>query len=110
MPVVAALCAGAQRILAEPAPLGGALVEETALLARWLATVGTRIVEVSDDWVPGARGRPVDGLGGRGPRLAKLAAEQKYWSCSAARADDYDRLLRPNRPAAARPPRITASA
>lgn len=52
MPVVEALCAAAQTILPLPAPLGGALVEETALIARWLAGPGVRIVRVSspDGW------------------------------------------------------------
>jgi len=44
MPVVDALRVGAQVVLPHPAPLGGALVEETALIARWLAAPGVRIV------------------------------------------------------------------
>ena len=44
MPVVDALRSGAQVVLPQPAPLGGALVEETALVARWLAQPGIRIV------------------------------------------------------------------
>jgi DNA polymerase-3 subunit epsilon len=44
MPVVDAISAAAQAILTEPAPLGGALVEETALIARWLTQPGVRIV------------------------------------------------------------------
>lgn len=44
MPVVEALRSGAQVVLPEPAPLGGALVEETSLIARWLAQPGVRIV------------------------------------------------------------------
>lgn len=44
MPVVDALRAGAQAVLPQPAPLGGALVEETALIARWLSATGVRIV------------------------------------------------------------------
>ncbi len=44
MPVVEALRSGAQVVLPQPAPLGGALVEETALLSRWLAQPGVRIV------------------------------------------------------------------
>ena len=47
MPVVDAIRAGAQVILPQPAPLGGALVEETALIARWLAAPGVRIVRVT---------------------------------------------------------------
>jgi DNA polymerase-3 subunit epsilon len=44
MPVVEALRGGAQVVLPNPAPLGGALVEETSLIARWLAQPGVRIV------------------------------------------------------------------
>ena len=44
MPVVDAACAGAQAVLPAEAPLGGALVEEAALIARWLDTPGVRIV------------------------------------------------------------------
>ncbi len=44
MPVVDALLSGAQVVLPHPAPLGGALVEETSLIARWLAQPGIRIV------------------------------------------------------------------
>lgn len=44
MPVVEVLRAAAQVVLAEPAPLGGALVEEASLIARWLAQPGVRIV------------------------------------------------------------------
>jgi DNA polymerase-3 subunit epsilon len=44
MPVVEALRTGAQVVLPQPAPLGGALVEETSLIARWLAQPGVRIV------------------------------------------------------------------
>jgi DNA polymerase-3 subunit epsilon len=44
MPVVDALCAAAQVVLPGSGPLGGALVEETALIARWLAQPGVRIV------------------------------------------------------------------
>lgn len=44
MPVVDAISAAAQVILPSTAPLGGALVEETALIARWLTQAGMRIV------------------------------------------------------------------
>ena len=44
MPVVDALRTGAQVVLPQPAPLGGALVEETSLIARWLDQPGVRIV------------------------------------------------------------------
>lgn len=48
MPVVDALRGAAQVILPRPAPLGGALVEETALITRWLAMPGVRIVCATD--------------------------------------------------------------
>ena len=44
MPVVDAITVAAQTVLPQAAPLHGALVEETALIARWLATPGVRIV------------------------------------------------------------------
>ena len=76
MPVVDALRAGAQVILPQSAPLGGALVEETALIARWLAAPGVRIVSATTGFAS-----PV---GSAGPwsswaataRSARLAAEQ----------------------------------
>ncbi len=77
MPVVDAVAAGAQTILAAPAPLGGALVEETAVITRWLTAPGVRIVRVSE-------GGWVSPLGSAGPwaawaalaRSARLAGEQ----------------------------------
>jgi DNA polymerase III subunit epsilon len=82
MPVIEAVCAGAQTVLPTAAPLGGALVEETALIARWLGTPGVRIVRAEPGYaVP---------VGSAGPwaawaaaaRSAKLAAEQDLarWS------------------------------
>ncbi|GFG69856.1 hypothetical protein MSEN_15760 [Mycolicibacter senuensis] len=55
MPVVDAITLGAQAVTPEPAPAGGALVEETALIARWLTAPGVRIVRVegtadADGW------------------------------------------------------------
>ena len=47
MPVVDALCSAAQVVLPQPAPLGGALVEETALITRWLSGPGVRIVRTT---------------------------------------------------------------
>jgi DNA polymerase-3 subunit epsilon len=44
MPVVDAISVGAQAVLPTEAPLGGALVEETGLIARWLAQPDVRIV------------------------------------------------------------------
>jgi DNA polymerase-3 subunit epsilon len=80
MPVVDAIHAGAQAILRVAAPLGGALLEETALIARWLAAPGVRIVRVAD---PDATGW-ASPLRSAGPwaawaalaRSARLAAEQ----------------------------------
>ena len=97
MPVVDALSAAAQVILAAPAPLGGALVEETALIARWLAAPGVRIVRVrgSDDaersdeeerrqthgsvdagWASPLRSAGPWAAWAQSARSAKLAAEQ----------------------------------
>ncbi|BBZ04003.1 hypothetical protein MCHIJ_34400 [Mycolicibacterium chitae] len=76
MPVVAALCAGAQTILSEPAPLGGALVEETALIARWLTTPGTRIVRTSQGWTSSRHGAGRLAGWAAAARSARLAAEQ----------------------------------
>ncbi|WP_307786915.1 DEDD exonuclease domain-containing protein [Mycolicibacterium mengxianglii] len=92
MPVVEAVCAGAQTVLRDEAPLGGALVEETALLARWLASPGTRIVRTTDGWAS-----PVHAAGhwaawAAGARSARLAAEQATPS-----RVGYDELLRPVR-------------
>jgi DNA polymerase III subunit epsilon len=80
MPVVDAIHAGAQAILREQAPLGGALVEETALIARWLAAPGVRIVRVfnaaDEGWAS-----PLRAAGGWAAwaalaRSARLASEQ----------------------------------
>jgi DNA polymerase-3 subunit epsilon len=76
MPVVDAICAGAQSILPTPAPLGGALVEETALIARWLSRPGVRVVRAETGYASpvGAAGR----LAGWSAtaRSARVAAEQ----------------------------------
>jgi DNA polymerase III subunit epsilon len=76
MPVVDAICAGAQAILPTSAPLGGALVEETALIARWLAQPGVRIVRAEPGYAS-----PVGSAGGlsawaASARSARVAAEQ----------------------------------
>ena len=47
MPVVDALRSGAQVVLPQSAPLGGALVEETSLIARWLMSPGVRIISAT---------------------------------------------------------------
>lgn len=81
MPVVDAICAAAQTILTAPAPLGGALVEETALIARWLVGPGVRIVRVEsssgDGWAS-----PVGAAGALAPWAALArsarAADRRY--------------------------------
>ena len=72
--------AGAQAILPAPAPLGGALVEETALVARWLATPGVRIVRVADTgfdgWASPLRSAGAWAAWAASARSARLAGEQ----------------------------------
>lgn len=75
IPVVDAVCACAQTVLPEPGPLGGALVEETALLARWLATPGTRIVRTSQGWASPLHGAGKWAAWAAAARSARLAAE-----------------------------------
>ena len=72
MPVVEALRSGAQVVIPQPAPLGGALVEETSLISRWLAQPGIRIVCATESFAS--------------PRLS--AGPWLQWS-SAARAARY---------------------
>lgn len=77
MPVVDAIVAGAQAILHTPAPLGGALVEETALVARWLTTPGVRIVRVAEDgWASPLRSAGAWSAWAAAARSARLASEQ----------------------------------
>jgi DNA polymerase-3 subunit epsilon len=91
MPVVDAIHAGAQAILRVPAPLGGALVEETALIARWLATPGVRIVRVSDHgWTSPLRSAGPWTAWAASARSARLAGEQ------AIRGWDSDLLAEPH--------------
>lgn len=76
LPVVDGLRACAQAVLPASAPLKGALVEETALIARWLAEPGTRIVRCDGGWAS-----PLGAAGGftswaAAARSARLAAEQ----------------------------------
>ncbi|MCA2243016.1 DEDD exonuclease domain-containing protein [Mycobacterium sp. WUMAC-067] len=81
MPVVDAITAGAQAILPAPAPLGGALVEETALIARWLDGPGVRIVRVEGTgdgagWASPLRSAGAWAAWAEAARSARLAAEQ----------------------------------
>jgi DNA polymerase-3 subunit epsilon len=104
MPVVDAICAGAQTILTEPAPLGGALVEETGLIARWLATPGTRIVRTSEGWASPAHAAGRWAAWSATARSARVAAAQ----LTPERGAGYDELLSPARPPAL-PRRLKAS-
>lgn len=77
MPVVDAIVAGAQAILPTPGPLGGALVEETALITRWLTAPGVRIVRVAEDgWASPLRSAGAWSAWAATARSARLAAEQ----------------------------------
>lgn len=77
MPVVDAIAAGAQTVLSSSAPLGGALVEETALIARWLAAPGVRIVRVAGDgWASPLRSAGAWAGWAAAARSARLASEQ----------------------------------
>jgi DNA polymerase-3 subunit epsilon len=82
MPVVDAIHAGAQAILRAAAPLGGAPVEETALIARWLAGPGVRIVRVADPdsqgWASPLRSAGAWAAWAAAARSARLAAEQAW--------------------------------
>jgi DNA polymerase-3 subunit epsilon len=84
IPVVDAITAGAQVILPAPAPLGGALVEETALIARWLAAPGVRIVRVCgvDDagWASPLRSAGAWAAWASLARSARLAGQQDQGS------------------------------
>jgi DNA polymerase-3 subunit epsilon len=82
MPVVEAIEAAAQVILPQPAPLGGALVEETALIARWLAAPGVRIVRTSGEhgWCSPVRSGGPWAEWAAAARSARVAAEQAVTS------------------------------
>lgn len=85
MPVVEAIAAAAQAILPQQAPLGGALVEETALLTRWLTGPGVRIVSCAGGYSSpiGSAARWADWAAAA--RSARLAAAQPD-----TRTDDLD--------------------
>lgn len=76
MPVVDALTAAAQSVLPEAGPLGGALVEETALIARWLAQQGVRIVRADTGYCSPASAAGRWAAWAATARSARLAAEQ----------------------------------
>jgi DNA polymerase-3 subunit epsilon len=82
MPVLEAIEVGAQVVLPEPAPLGGALVEETALIARWLSTPGVRIVRTVGEqgWCSPLRSAGPWAGWAAAARSARVAAEQAVTS------------------------------
>jgi DNA polymerase III subunit epsilon len=96
MPVVDAIHAGAQAILPTAAPLGGALVEETALIARWLLTPGVRIVRVADDvgWASPLRSAGTWAAWAAAARSARLASQQD--PAQAVRGPNSDLLAEPH--------------
>ena len=87
MPVIDAICAGAQAILPSLAPLGGALVEETALIVRWLATPGVRVVRAEPGYAS-----PIGSAG----RLAAWAASARSARLAAEQIQDSDLLSEPH--------------
>jgi DNA polymerase III subunit epsilon len=96
MPVVDAICAGAQAVLPTEAPLGGALVEETALIARWLAQPGVRIVRAEPGWAS-----PVSSAGrwtewASAARSARAAADQSPAHARSRKAEVSDLLTEPH--------------
>jgi DNA polymerase III subunit epsilon len=82
VPVIEAIEAGAQVILPQPAPLSGALVEETALIARWLTAPGVRIVRTSGEqgWCSPLRSAGPWAEWAAAARSARVAAEQAITS------------------------------
>ena len=88
MPVIDAICVGAQAVMPTDAPLGGALVEETGLIARWLAQPGVRIVRADPGYAfpVGSAGRWAGWAASA--RSARTAAEQAI--------DNSDRLREPH--------------
>lgn len=78
LPVVQALTAAAQTVLVEAAPLGGALVEETALIVGWLGAPGVRLVRVDGDhgWLAPRSAAGRWSAWAATARSARLAAEQ----------------------------------
>jgi DNA polymerase III subunit epsilon len=76
MPVIDAICVGAQAVLPTEAPLGGALIEETGLIARWLAQPGVRIVRAEPGWASPAGSAGRWAAWAASARSARMAAEQ----------------------------------
>jgi DNA polymerase III subunit epsilon len=76
MPVIDAICVGAQAVLPTEAPLGGALIEETGLIARWLTQPGVRIVRAEPGWASPAGSAGRWAAWAASARSARMAAEQ----------------------------------
>lgn len=104
IPVIDAICAGAQAVLPESAPSpasgwypqGGALVEETALIARWLHQPGVRIVRAESGYCS-----PLHAAGrwagwAASARSARLAAEQFASDVRSAAPDTSSALREPH--------------
>jgi DNA polymerase-3 subunit epsilon len=87
MPVVDAICAAAQVILPTDAPLGGALIEEAALINRWLSGPDVRIVRASAGYCT-----PVAAAG----RLAQWAAVARSARTAAEQLERSDLLGEPH--------------
>lgn len=87
MPVIDAICVGAQAVLPIDAPLGGALVEETGLIARWLAQPGVRIVRAEPGYAS-----PVGSAG----RWAGWAAMARSARVAAEQLDNSELLREPH--------------
>lgn len=94
LPVIDAIRQGAQAIAPRPAPLAGALVEETELIARWLAKPGVRIVRVdsggtldADGWASPLRSAGPWTKWAATARSARLAWEQTSTQISAQPAE-----------------------
>jgi DNA polymerase-3 subunit epsilon len=100
MPVVSTICTAAQVILPSQAPLGGALVEETALLARWLIQPGVRVVHATSGYATPRWSAGRLALWSATARSARIAAQQ-------AVEDDADLINRlQRRPKANRGERV----
>jgi DNA polymerase-3 subunit epsilon len=76
VPVIDAICLGAQAVLPTEAPLGGALVEEIALIARWLAQPGVRMVRAEPGWASPLAAAGRWSAWAASARSARAAAEQ----------------------------------
>jgi DNA polymerase-3 subunit epsilon len=93
MPVVEAISAAAQVILTSERPLGGAPVEEVALIVRWLAAPGVRIVRTRADDESGYC-LPITAAG----RWAEWAATARSARAAAQQAQRSDLLGEPSPP------------